>query len=220
MLPANNVNHQKNTRKIHLTGQKLSQILQSAQWCGLSTHQGTARIVEKRWSSRSFPTQTIPWPIYAHFSWQNPRKNPTQEKQETGLQLPGSANVKLHEHQQGFVVILGWKLPKKRVCNICSNCIWDDRMPGRIYWNSLWRNKLPVSVNATRQGDCWSLWTSVSGTFILHLSLFPLNYTLCNRKKILEVFFKQHWYISVVLCLEIQFPPVLSLDKKDEKETI
>lgn len=38
------------------------------------------------------------------------------------------------------------------------------------------------------------------------------------EKNMLEVFFKQHWYIFVFLCLEIQFSPVLSQDKMMEKK--
>lgn len=52
--------------------------------------------------------------LYTFFLKKKPRKNPTQEKQESRLQLPESANMKLHEHQQGFVVILGRKLAKKK----------------------------------------------------------------------------------------------------------
>jgi len=67
------------------------------------------------------------------------------------LQQPESANTKPCEQQQGLGAILGGRLPKRVSPIYTLNCTWKPRMTGRIYWNSLGMNMLPVRVNATRQ---------------------------------------------------------------------
>lgn len=129
-----NTNHQNNTPNSAEVS-PASLITHWKAWCcGPSTYRGTVTMMS-----------------FTYF-WPKPRKNPAREKYaETGLQQTESTNTKPCEHRQGFSAIPGCKLPEKNVCNIYSNCIREYRRIGRIYWNSLGMNMLPVSVNATRQ---------------------------------------------------------------------
>lgn len=131
----NNIHHQKNTPNLA----EVSPAFLISHWkvwcCGPSTYQGIVMMVSFYVLLLTKPQEKS---SMRKISW-NWTAADREHKHETTWTTAG---IQCHSWLQ---------IARKNVYNIYSNCIWEYRMIGRIYWNSLGMNMLPVSVNATRQ---------------------------------------------------------------------
>lgn len=138
----NNINHQKNTPNLAEASPAFL-VSHWKAWCrGPSTYQGTVMMISFMYffltnSQEKFSMRKTSW------NWIAADRG---HKHETTWTTAG-----IQSHSWLWIA-------RKNVYNIYSKCMWEYRMIGRIYWNSLGMNMLPVNVNATR-----------------HLLLVPLN---------------------------------------------